>query len=47
MIAAVKDMTDGRGSGIFLFTDAEALSGANILTCAWRNGRGEEVRLVG
>jgi hypothetical protein len=32
MIAAVNNMTAGRGSGIFLFTDTGALSGADILT---------------
>jgi len=46
MVAAVKDMTDGRGSGIFLFAEAERLAEGDILDCVWVNGRGEEVRIV-
>ena len=45
MIAAVKEITDGRGSSLFLFTDQETLGDKSILDIAWRTGKGERVRL--
>lgn len=45
MIAAVKEITDGRGSSLFLFTDQEALGDKNILDIAWRSGKGELIQL--
>ena len=38
--------TRGRGSAIFLFTNADAISSRSILELKWQNGRGELVRLV-
>jgi hypothetical protein len=37
----------GCGSRIFLFNDAGALLGADVLACPWWNGRWEEVQIVG
>jgi hypothetical protein len=34
------------GPGLFLFADATGLATQDILTRAWINGRGEEVRLI-
>jgi hypothetical protein len=45
MIAAVKEITDGRGSSLFLFTDQETLGDKSVLDIAWRSGKGEIVRL--
>lgn len=45
MIAAVKEITDGRGSSLFLFTDQETLGDKSILDIEWRSGKGEFVKL--
>jgi hypothetical protein len=46
MISAVKEITDGRGSSLFLFTDQETLGDKSILDIEWRSGKGEFVLLT-
>lgn len=46
MMEAVKAITEGRGSSLFLFTTLDALRTADILTVKWRTGKGEWVRLM-
>lgn len=47
MLQAVKDLTGGSGSNLFLFADAAVLSAADdVLTFEWTSGKGEPVRLI-
>jgi hypothetical protein len=46
MIEAQEEITDGRGSNLFLFTDAESLAASNSLNVLWTTGKGERVRLT-
>jgi len=46
MLEALDEITEGKGSNIFLFIDAQALAAANPLEVAWISGKGEQVRLV-
>jgi len=46
MLAAVDDITGGKGTGFLLFGHAGALIGQNPLEFAWTNGRRETVRLT-
>jgi len=46
MVTAVKDMTGGRGTGLFLFSDIASLTSANPLTHPWIDGKGNEIRLL-
>jgi hypothetical protein len=46
MVQAVYDLTDGRGSGLFLFVDLETLRASNPLDVEWVSGKGERVRLT-
>jgi len=46
MIDAVKEITEGRGSALFLFTTSEQLKRADILSAEWLNGKGERVTLT-
>jgi hypothetical protein len=46
MIEAQKEMTDGRGSNIFLFTDQMSLSTSNPLDVVWTTGKGRRVRIL-
>jgi Replication-relaxation len=46
MTAALKVMTQGRGSNVFLFTDQQSLATSNPLDLQWVSGKGEPVRLT-
>jgi hypothetical protein len=46
MIEAVKAVTDGRGSSLFLFATASVLKSGDVLSLAWQSGKGELVRLT-
>ena len=41
MIDAVYEMTDGKGSNMFLFIDQETLAKSNPLDVGWLTGKGE------
>ena len=45
MIEAQKEMTDGRGSNMFLFVDDAALLASNPLDALWMTGKGKRVLL--
>jgi Replication-relaxation len=46
MIEAQKEMTDGRGSNLFLFTDDRTLGDSNPLNAMWITGKGKMTRLA-
>jgi hypothetical protein len=46
MVDAVHQLTAGKGSGLFLFTDRETLGASNPLDVEWLTGKGETVRLL-
>ena len=46
MVEAVKAMTGGAGSSVFLFAVAEALEGRSPLELEWISGKGDRVRLA-
>ncbi len=46
MIEAQKEMTNGRGSNMFLFIDDTALLAANPLEVFWTTGKGERIQLT-
>jgi hypothetical protein len=46
IIDAQKEMTNGRGSNLFLFTDEATLAGTNPLDALWRTGKGGRTRLT-
>ena len=46
MLAALKRITDGRGSSMFLFTTERTLAASNPLDVAWLSGKGEPVRIT-
>jgi hypothetical protein len=46
MLEALKLITEGKGSSMFLFTDAAALAATNPLDLEWMSGKGELVRLT-
>jgi hypothetical protein len=46
MLTAVRSITEGRGSSLFLFTDERTLAAANPLEIEWVSGKGELVRLT-
>ena len=46
MIEAQKEMTDGRGSNLFLFMDDKTLIESNPLTATWSTGKGKLTRLT-
>jgi hypothetical protein len=46
MIEAQNEITGGRGSNLFLFTDEAKLHGNNPLDADWVTGKGQAVRLV-
>ena len=46
MIEAQKEMTDGRGSNLFLFTDDRTLVEGNPLDALWTTGKGRRVRIT-
>jgi hypothetical protein len=47
MLAALRTITDGKGSNMFLFADQSHFSGSNPLKMDWMTGRGGRVRLTG
>jgi hypothetical protein len=46
MIEAQKEMTDGRGSNMFLFIDDASLLASNPLDAVWRTGKGKLVKIA-
>lgn len=46
MVAAVRRLTGGTGSGLFLFVDQDALRESNPLDVEWMSGKGETIRLI-
>ncbi|MGB7100812.1 MAG: hypothetical protein WBD95_18875, partial [Xanthobacteraceae bacterium] len=46
MIEAQKEMTDGRGSNLFLFIDDATLLKSNPLDAQWLTGKGKLIRLT-
>jgi Replication-relaxation len=46
MIEAVKAVTEGRGSSLFLFATQNALTTSDILDVEWTSGKGQRMRLV-
>ena len=46
MLAAVDDITGGRGTGFLLFANTTDLDKQNPLDYGWTNGRREQVRLI-
>jgi hypothetical protein len=46
MLTAVRSITEGRGSSLFLFADERTLAAANPLDIEWVSGKGELVRLT-
>jgi Replication-relaxation len=46
MLSIVDELTEGKGTGFFLFTARERLTTNGPLTAEWVNGRGEAVRLL-
>src|SRR5262249_30445321 len=46
MIAALRRITEGRGSSMFLFADQAALTLSNPLDLQWITGKSELVRLT-
>ena len=46
MLEALTNITDGRGSSMFLFTDERTLAASNPLDVQWVSGKGELVRLT-
>lgn len=45
MLDALRDITRGKGSNVFLFADAAALAAADPLVVPWLSGKGATVRL--
>jgi hypothetical protein len=46
MIEVQKEITNGRGSNMFLFTDQASLAGSNPLEVTWITGKGREARIA-
>jgi hypothetical protein len=46
MIEAQKELTNGRGSNMFLFVDETSLAASNPLDVLWMTGKGVRVRLT-
>jgi hypothetical protein len=46
MIEAQKEMTNGRGSNMFLFIDDASLLKSNPLDVEWTTGKGRVTRLT-
>ena len=45
MLGVVRELTEGKGTGFFLFIERETLAGSDPLSAEWVNARGELVRL--
>ena len=46
MIAAQREITNGKGSNMFLFTDEATFAAGNPLDIEWLSGKGARVRLI-
>lgn len=46
MIAAVKNLTKGNGSGLFLFIDRDTLTKHGPLDAEWMDGKGDSVKIT-
>ena len=46
MLDALQEITDGKGSNIFLFIDERALAASSPLEAQWIGGKGNRVRLI-
>jgi Replication-relaxation len=46
MIKAVQDITDGKGSNVFLFANADMFESGDPLSLEWLTGKGQRVRLA-
>ena len=46
MIEAQKEITNGRGSNMFLFTDEASLAASNPLDVLWTTGKGRTIQLA-
>ena len=46
MITALYRMTDGKGSGLFLFIDEKTLADSNPLEVEWLSGKRERAKLT-
>jgi len=46
MIEAQKELTEGRGSNLFLFVDDASLQSQNPLDASWISGKGSPIRLI-
>jgi hypothetical protein len=47
MISAQREITNGKGSNMFLFTDQATFAAGNPLDIEWTSGKGSRVRLIG
>lgn len=46
MIAAVKEITSGKGSNVFLFAEARIMIATNPVTTPWISGKGEAIMIT-
>lgn len=46
MVRTVRDITEGRGSNFFLFTDQQSLQQVDPFDAVWTSGKGDQVRLA-
>ena len=46
MIDAQKELTNGRGSNLFLFTDEASLAQSNPIDVQWTTGKGTRIRIA-
>ena len=46
MVAVVRGLTGGKGTGFFLFMDQKTLAASDPLKAVWTSGKGEPVRLA-
>ena len=46
MIEAQQEITNGRGSNLFLFIDEASLAASSPLDALWTTGKGERIRLI-
>jgi Replication-relaxation len=45
MLSVVDEMTDGKGTGFFVFIDRDTLAASDPLSVEWTTGKGEQVKL--
>ncbi len=46
MIEVVKEITNGKGSNVFLFSDIASLTNADPLTIFWKSGKDTIIQLA-